>query len=101
MKITDFGLWFRYGSRHKGYSWSTTIPKKRQFYFYYDGILLAFKTKSDQLELELKQSLPYRIKLNDEFLPKKDEFGTFFDLHRPLRVDDFEVVENPDYRANL
>jgi hypothetical protein len=87
VKIYDFGLWFEQGGR-----WYTTIPQDGWFFIYYDGNLIA--TQLLEYALARDRRYPYIIKLNNNF--RRNNFGHDI-IGRPLSLDDFEIVENPEY----
>jgi len=87
MKLTDFGLWFKQGGR-----WYITIPQDGWFFIHYDGTLIA--TQLLEYELARYHMGPYILKLNNNFRQKN--FGNDI-IGRPLSLEDFEIVENPNY----
>ncbi len=95
MKIHDFGLWFRYWHNRKDH-WSTTIYEKSSFQIYYDGEWLGdYRCNFD---LDLYYDEPHIIKLRNKFLERSDYNGTYM-IGRLLTLDDFEIIENPEYRG--
>ncbi len=96
MKIHDFGLWFAFWVGTK-FNWSTTITMgpKYGFAIYYDGVQLG--CQDDDLCLEIYVEEPHIIKLKKDF--PLDSSGRYI-IDRLLTLDDFEIIENHDYRGN-
>jgi hypothetical protein len=90
MKLHDFGLWFTPNMRE----WSTTIPQKRGFDIYYDGMLLG--RQHYYYELTIDDDKPHIIKLKNKF----SNYNRWYCyISRPLTLDDFEIIPNPDYKG--
>jgi hypothetical protein len=96
MKLTDFGLWFECWSGNS-YEWSVTIPKNPDYEIYYDGYYLG-KQWSD-FDLLICDNEPHIIRLKNKFLFKKS-YRRIYSFDRPLTLDDFEIIPNPDYRGD-
>jgi hypothetical protein len=92
VKLTDFGLWFEYCSGNK-YEWSVTIPKNPIYDICYDGYYLG-KQWSD-FDLVIWKDTPHTIKLKNKFT----NVGMYYEIGRLLTLDDFEIVQNPDYKG--
>ncbi len=94
MKLYDFGLWF---CGFDGY-WSSTIPQKGGFYIYYhSGKIGSQVSANTAFYLYIDKSYPHIIKPKDtSFMLYKGEYGGY-KMRRPLKREDFEVVQNPAY----
>ena len=93
MKMHDFGLWFYSRVECEPYNWSSTIPQTAGFYIYYDGKFLGFQFHD--FSLSIYKGEPHIIKLKKPFIYD----GYFYDIGHILTLDDFEIVENPNYRG--
>jgi hypothetical protein len=91
MKLYHFGLWFRYVECDR-YNWSTTIPPY-SIHIYYDGISLGDINLN--FYMDIRHDKPHIIKLKKDF-PK---FSWYYLVGRPLTLDDFEIIENPNYKG--
>ncbi len=94
MKIYDFGLWFQSVDGR----WST-IPRRSESHIYYDGINLGHQYSN--FDLAVYEHKRYLIQLRNQFYSW--DFGggiTFKRMGRLLTLDDFEIIENPDYRGD-
>jgi len=98
MRIHDFGLWFREWIGGRGGKWLNTVPLTDEFLIYYDMQRLGYKTRTHNLVITgFYKNI---IKLKHQFPIIKDEVGDdCYSIGRPLTLDDFAVVENPDYRG--
>lgn len=95
MKLTEFGLWFYfYADRKDRDMWSTTIHQQGSVFIFYDGVKLGFIRSN--FDLIIYNKTPHRIKLKKDFL-KRD---LHYRIGRPLTMDDFEIIPNPDYRGD-
>jgi hypothetical protein len=96
VKIHDFGLWFGY-LKHGGFhpEWSATIPQGEGYFgILYDGVELGYQYSDFNLMILDHQQLIMRLKYNFPL------FAGFYRIGRPLTLDDFEIIPNPDYRGN-
>ncbi len=93
MKLQDFGLWFQGLTSGK---WSTIIPRKYSYKIFYDGLFLGIQWSD--FELEIYNLYPYIIVLKSKLPVIKTCERTYAVGHR-LTLDDFEIMENPDYRG--
>ncbi len=92
MKIHEFGLWFRQDGE-----WLTTFPQVHIPYvisIYYDGECLG--RQWPDYELSIFGDIPHIMKLKMKLDVKKGCTYTY-QFHRLLTMDDFDIVENPDY----
>ncbi len=91
MKLHDFGLWFeQYGE------WSTTIPQAGIFFILYDGWYLGYQLESTHLKIW--GDAPYKIQIKNSFpMVWVNEGRGHFDIGDRLTLNDFEIIENPDY----
>jgi hypothetical protein len=97
MKLTDFGLWFwEYSGRDC--KWSATVPRQLGYGIYYDGELLGDHLSNFDLELYCDLG-PYTIILKSK-LPLREGRIDTYTLYRPITLEDFEIVKNPDYNEN-
>jgi hypothetical protein len=94
MKLRHFGLWFHCRS---SWEWSTTISKKGAFDIYYDGHYLGVQWHD--FRLTIYNDEPYIIVLKSK-LPISQGYKYARVLDRPITIDDFEIVKNPDYRGD-
>ncbi len=94
MKLHHFGLWFRYVECDR-YNWSTTIPLYTS-HIYYDGRLLGIQYRN--FILWVYEGRPQIINLKNNFIMNNDGY---YDIGRPLTLDDFEIIENPNYKGNI
>jgi len=85
------GLWFQADSGR----YSTTIPKKGGFEITYDGCWMGIQYRNFSLEISDQEPHMMKLKINFEWS------GYIYEIGRQLTLDDFEIVENPDYRANI
>ncbi len=92
MKIHEFGLWFWSDDNAE---WSKTIPPD-SFAIYYDGECLG--RQWPDYELSIFGDIPHIMKLKMKLDVKKGCTYTY-QFHRLLTMDDFDIVENPDYRG--
>jgi hypothetical protein len=101
MKITDFGLWFMSWGSDPHDHWSTTIPKKPPYSIYYDGMDLGVQLSDFGLSIYMDSGYPrcepylHVIKLKNSFRKIMERYY----IGRPLTLDDFEIVESPEYRG--
>jgi hypothetical protein len=96
MKITDFGLWFFfYGT----YEWLATTPPEGDFHIYYDGVQIG--TQWSDFFLAISSDTPHIIKLKKDFPNYWDGRYDGYNIGRPLPLDDFEIILNPDYKGDL
>jgi len=93
VKLTDFGLWFL-SSRGQ---WSTTIPQAGWFSILYDGERLGYQ--GDYFNLAFPLSKRYTIRLTKPFpIVRSGPYSLpRYDIGHRLTMDDFEIVENPNY----
>ena len=91
MKLHDFGLWFF--DLFDG-EWSTTVPRQGAFYIYYDGLNIGWQTIS--LYLYIGTNFPNIVKLRGDQLK---HYNGGYKMDRPLRLEDLEIVQNPDYKG--
>ncbi len=96
MKLHHFGLWFRYVECDR-YNWSTTIPLYSS-HIYYDGRLLGIQYRS--FNLWVYEGRPHIINLKS-YLTNTISIYHYYDIGRPLTLDDFEIIENPNYKGNI
>jgi hypothetical protein len=94
MKIHDFGLWFKEAASGK---WSVTIPTYPHYFIYYDGRQLG-KQWVD-FDLTIYDDEPHIIRLKNKF-PFRESYRQTYALDRPITLEDFEIVKNPDYRGD-
>ncbi len=94
MKLTDFGLWF---FNFFNGEWSTTVPRPRHggFRIYYDGEVLGDHLSN--FDLELYCDGPHTIILKSG-LPLRKGYIDTYAFGRPITLEDFEIVKNPDYK---
>jgi hypothetical protein len=96
LKLTDFGLWFYfYADRADRDMWSTTIHQQGSAFIFYDGVDLGCQYLDFDLIIYNKK--PQRIKLKKDF-PRQHDLR--YRIGRPLTMDDFEIIPNPDYRGD-
>jgi hypothetical protein len=101
MKITDFGLWFMSWGGDIHCRWSTTIPPEYGFSIYYDGVELGYQSSDFGLSIYMNGGYPgcepylHTIKLKNRFRKIMERYY----IGRPLTLDDFEIVESPEYRG--
>ncbi len=93
MKLQDFGLWFQ---TYYTWDWSVTIPKRAEFRIYYDGEKLGWQYLD--FDLKILEYQPHIIKLKNKFA---HDLMEYYRIGRPLTLDDFEIVENPDYKGTV
>ncbi len=99
-KNVNEGLWFRIGGFGR---WCKTVPRKPNFGIYYDGKYLGRQTadfdivihRESQAHLIAPCAAPHTIKLKNKFT----KVGMYYEIGRLLTLDDFEIVENPDYKG--
>jgi transposase len=95
VKIHDFGLWFeQYGK------WSTTIPQAGSFFIWYDRELLG--QCWGNLALKVWNDNPCKIQIRDSvpMVRARERGRGHYDLRRPLTLNDFEIIENPEYEPD-
>ncbi len=97
MKIHDFGLWFKYHDKGQGFQkWSTTIPQDGGgFAIYFDGQRLAHVWGYGDYDLFIYHDKSYIVRLRGNF----DRDGSYYKVGRQLTLDDFEIIENPEFRG--
>ena len=97
MKIHEFGLWF-----FQDGEWFTTFPQGQLLAVvsvYYDGECLGRQWPDYELSLfGIFDNLPHIMKLKIKLELKKGCRHTYL-FDRLLTMDDFDIVENPDYRG--
>ncbi len=99
MQITDFGLWFRLWNTPSGHQWSTTISQySGPLLIYYDGWTLGLHYYDSDFELQVWDDGPHIIALKSVF-PKVGE--GWYRVDRRLTMDDFDIVENPNYEGSI
>ncbi len=81
------GLWFSVRDK----KWSRTIPRTGSFYIYYDGEWMGCQWPN--FDLTILKGKRYIIKLKNKFCNQ----DRLYYIGRPLTLDDFEIVPNPDY----
>jgi hypothetical protein len=92
VKIHDFGMWFcTWGGNINDSEWSTTIPHNPGYKIHYDGKWLGLQFHDFSLRIYTFE--PHIIKLKKPFI----SHGHFYDIGQILTLDDFEIVENPNY----
>ena len=96
MKITDFGLWFKGEDDEGRFFWSSTIPQARVFYIFYDGILIVGACDHGY-SLIPSYHKPYKIKI----IKDCPLFSGIYKIGRPLTLEDFEIIPNPDYKGDV
>jgi hypothetical protein len=89
VKIYDFGLWFQSIDGR----WST-IPRRSESRIYYDGSSLGFQYSN--FDLAIYKDMRHLIQLRNQFC-SWGRHSTFKQIGRLLTLDDFEIIENPDY----
>ncbi len=92
MKIYDFGLWFLCDDGQ----WSA-IPQRPTSHIYYDGSSLGYQYSN--FDLAVYQDKRHLIQLRNQFCSWGRD-STFKRMGRLLTLDDFEIIENPDYRGD-
>jgi hypothetical protein len=85
------GLWFRF---YNG-AWSSTFPREPGYGIYYDGIPIAQHDK--EFWLVIFDEHPFTIKLKSKF-QRLVSTGEAYSVGRLLSIDDFEIVENRNYK---
>ncbi len=96
MKLHDFGLWFKLWNTPDGDEWSTTIPPKDIFDFYFDGEKIGHNFFDNILSIYPETR--HIIKLRCEY--RLDDIDCrYMDIGRRITLDDFEIIENPDYKG--
>jgi len=101
VKIHDFGLWFGFWEQKSDTIWEwkrlTTIPFG-DFNIFYDGYCLGWVRcyANSRLELTTQNDRLYRILVNESFAMQHHNILTKYFLVRPLTLDDFEIVPNPN-----
>lgn len=99
MQITDFGLWFKSWNTHDEHQWSTTIPQySGPLRICYDGRILGSHFHDYDFELRIWDDEPHIIALKSVF-PKMGEGS--YRVDRRLTMDDFDIVENPNYEGSI
>jgi len=88
-KDVNKGLWFRVGFGR----WYKTVPRKPKFGIYYDGKYLGRQTAD--FDIVIWKESPHTIKLKNKFT----NVGMYYEIGRLLTLDDFEIVQNPDYKG--
>jgi hypothetical protein len=96
VKITDFGLWFKGEDDEGRFFWSSTIPQARVFYIFYDGIPIGGLRDHGYLLMPYYHK-PYKIKIITDCPLLID----FYEIGRPLTLEDFEIIPNPDYKSDV
>jgi hypothetical protein len=104
MKLTDFGLWFSLwtitADNTWNWSWSTTIPRGRDYRIYYDGEILGCQDLL--LDLTIYHHLHYTIQLkNYVYKTRHGLLSTTYSIGFLLTLDDFEIIPNPNYVGGL
>ncbi len=94
MKIHDFGLWFRYWDGV--WCWSTSIPRPL-LYIFYDGVYLGCQYANFELCVLCDKS--HIIKFKNKLLVPESKYLRQCWLGRKLTLDDFEIVQNADYKG--
>jgi hypothetical protein len=89
VKLQDFGLWFQ---TYYTWAWSVTIPKT-EFRICYDGRILGWQYQDS--DLKILEDQPHIIKLKNKFAY---DLKKYYRVGRLLTLDDFEIIENPDYK---
>jgi hypothetical protein len=96
VKLTDFGLWFKFWNEAaRTTTRSTTIPQKGFFYILYDGVELGHQYSD--FDLMIMPDQQFIIKLKNNFKLHGDSHR----IGRQLTLDDFEVIPNPNYGGDL
>jgi hypothetical protein len=99
MKITDFGLWFKYFERRPPFSelWSLTIPQDaRCFDIYYDGWHLGEWSMSQQGRLYVyRGAITPHIIINKRLDVKRPNW---YHIGITPTMEGLEIVPNPDYK---
>jgi len=94
MKLQDFGLWFRYFSEYE-FKWSASVPQSGYYDIYYDGQRLV--QLWNKFSFLIHDDKPHIAKLKIKFIKSKE--GYYLVEKCPITLDDFEIMENPDYRG--
>ncbi len=89
-KNVNEGLWFRIGAFGR---WCKTVPRKPKFGIYYGGKYLGRQTAD--FDIVICKEAPHTIKLKNKFT----NVGMYYEIGRLLTLDDFEIVQNPDYKG--
>jgi len=97
VKLHDFGLWFIIRIPHYTYIWSSAIPPESDYWIYYDGMYLG-KQYSD-FDLVISDDLSLIIKLKNKFQRLPSPSRKWYQIGRRLTIDDFEIIENPNYKG--
>ncbi len=97
MKIHEFGLWFKSGYSDEGFSWSTTIPPEGFLCIYYDGDIMG---QQNTRNFELSTTTWYAHKMRVREIFTKNRKG-HYQIGRRLTLEDFEIVENTNYKGLL
>jgi hypothetical protein len=102
MKITDFGLWFEYrNSSTHNLEWSS-VPRKgsSSIYIWYNGEWLG--RQDQQGKLVTYNTGPHIMalvpRLHSTYYESTIEAPGYY-IGRLISLDDFKIVENPDYRG--
>jgi len=101
MKITDFGLWYKYN--YGRYEWTATISNDSLgFDIFYDGRWLGYQYKDtiDSIYKTYIHGNPkyshYQLELRlKKHFPQTTDGNGLFTLDRPLTLNDFEIIINP------
>jgi hypothetical protein len=97
MKIHDFGLWFKLKNSDDSFGWSTTIPPEGFISIWYDGDIMG-QQNLHNFDLSITTWYAYKMRLRDIF--SKDYKG-HYQIGRRLTLEDFEIVENTNYKGLL
>ncbi len=99
MKIHHFGLWFHWLLNYprSGREWVSIPPLECPFLIYYDGHYLGEQWVD--FDLTIYDDEPHIIRLKNKF-PFRENYKQTYALDRPITLDDFEIVKNPDYRGD-
>jgi len=97
MKIHHFGLWFHHYDKGKGCEeWSTSIPQDdSDFGIYFDGQRLGRFWGCGENKIFIHICYSDTISLTKDF----PRVGKHYKVGHPLSLDDFEIIENPNYRS--
>ncbi len=102
MKITDFGLWFECrNSSDNNLEWSS-VPRKgsSRIFISYDGEWLGRQDRQGRLETYNtgRHIIALVPSLYSTYRESAIEAPGYY-IGRLISLDDFKIVENPDYRG--
>jgi len=108
MKIQDFGLWFSYNKDGK-WALMNKIEEPQIYisHIYYDGISLGILFPEDESSIDFPKGA-IAVSLNKKYVLNiktpilhKELTWNFHELIPHMKLSDFEVLLNPDWKGKV